>query len=127
MKCLSLKQPYADLMAIGRKTIELRKWNTKFKGEFLIHASKNIDNDACMYHNIETKSLILGAIIGKATLFDVKRYSNREEFNDDEGKHLATKDFSNYRYGFMVKDAIKFDKSIQTPGKLGLFEVDLNK
>ena len=39
-KCLSLKQPYADLLVAGKKTIELRTWNTKFRGEFLVHASK---------------------------------------------------------------------------------------
>jgi len=26
MKCLSLKQPFADLLDHGEKTIELRKW-----------------------------------------------------------------------------------------------------
>jgi hypothetical protein len=40
MKCFSLKQPYSDLLVVGEKTIELREWNTKFRGEFLIHASK---------------------------------------------------------------------------------------
>ena len=40
MKCSSLKQPYADLLASGKETIELRNWNTKFRGKFLIHASK---------------------------------------------------------------------------------------
>ena len=38
MKCLSLKQPYAELLVSGKKTIELRIWNTKFRGEFLMHA-----------------------------------------------------------------------------------------
>ncbi len=33
-KCLSLKQPYAELTVSGKKTIELRTWNTKFRGEF---------------------------------------------------------------------------------------------
>ena len=41
-KCLSLKQPYADLVVSGKKTIELRTWNTKFRGEFLVHASKKV-------------------------------------------------------------------------------------
>jgi hypothetical protein len=36
-KCLSLKQPYSELIVSGRKTIELRKWNTKYRGRFLIH------------------------------------------------------------------------------------------
>ncbi len=45
MKCLSLKQPYAELLVSGKKTIELRNWNTYFRGKFLIHASKNIDKE----------------------------------------------------------------------------------
>jgi hypothetical protein len=40
MKCLSLKKPFAELLVSGKKTVELRKWNTKFRGKFLIHASK---------------------------------------------------------------------------------------
>jgi hypothetical protein len=28
-----------DLLLSGEKAIELRKWNTKFRGKFLIHAS----------------------------------------------------------------------------------------
>ena len=43
MKALSLKQPYAELVVSGRKTIELRKWKTNFRGEFLVHASKGVD------------------------------------------------------------------------------------
>jgi ASCH domain-containing protein len=66
MKCLSLKQPFADLLALGEKTIELRKWNTKFRGEFLIHASKNIDVDACERLDIETDKISIGAIVGSA-------------------------------------------------------------
>ena len=43
MKAISLKQPWASLIVSGRKTIELRTWNTKFRGEFYIHASKTTD------------------------------------------------------------------------------------
>src|SRR3989344_3108725 len=46
MKALSLKQPFAELILQGKKVIELRKWNTRFRGEFLIHASKVSDVDA---------------------------------------------------------------------------------
>ena len=37
MKCLSICQPFAELIIQNKKTIELRKWNTSFRGEFLIH------------------------------------------------------------------------------------------
>ena len=38
MKCLSICQPFANLIIQNKKTIELRKWNTNFRGEFLVHA-----------------------------------------------------------------------------------------
>ncbi len=52
MKCISLRQRYADFLAIGKKTIELGKRCTKFRGDFLIHASKTVDNNACKYYGI---------------------------------------------------------------------------
>ena len=104
MKCLSLKQPYADLLVFGEKTIELRKWNTKFRGEFLIHASKNIDIFACERLNMYIDKLTIGAIIGSAFLYDFKEYNNQEEFNKDKQKHfsIVTKYFEGYKYGFLI-------------------------
>jgi hypothetical protein len=67
-KCLSLKQPYADLLVSGKKTIEIRTWNTKFRGEFLVHASKKVDKEACKRNKIDPDSLIIGAVVGKAIL-----------------------------------------------------------
>lgn len=52
-KCLSLRQPYAELIVSGRKTIEIRKWNTRFRGEFLVDASKAIDKEVCKLYNID--------------------------------------------------------------------------
>ena len=126
MKCLSLKQPYADLLAFGEKTIELRKWNTRFRGEFLIHASKNIDIQACERLDIDIDKLTIGAIIGSAFLYDFKEYSNQEEFNKDKQKHfsIVTKYFEGYKYGFLIRNARLFKKPIPYRGKLRFFEVD---
>lgn len=43
-KALSLKQPWADLVASGLKTIETRRWKTNYRGPLLICASKSIDH-----------------------------------------------------------------------------------
>jgi len=40
MKAISLKQPWANYVASGEKTIETRKWSTKYRGELLIVSSK---------------------------------------------------------------------------------------
>jgi ASCH domain len=126
MKWLSLKQPFSDLLALGEKTIELRKWNTKFRGKFLIHASKNMDIEACKRLDIDIDKLTNGAIIGSAFLYDVKEYKKQEEFNKDKQKHFSilSKYFDGYKYGFLVKDARMFKELIPYSGKLGFFEVD---
>jgi hypothetical protein len=127
LKCLSLKQPYADLLATGRKTIEIRKWNSNFRGPFLIHASKNVNKDACLTLGFDEKTLSKGAIIGKAFIYDVIKYTAIDVFLDDRHKHFSIEDIkSNHsfkRYGFLVKDAIKFSEEMPCLGKLGFFDV----
>lgn len=39
-KAISLKQPWANLVCEGEKTIETRKWNTKYRGDLVICSSK---------------------------------------------------------------------------------------
>jgi hypothetical protein len=126
MKCLSLKQPYSFLLSSGEKTIELRKWNTKFRGEFLIHSSKQTDVENCRRLRIDDSNLITGAIIGSAFLYDVKKYSNNEDFIKDKNRHFAAdaKYLEGYRYGFLVKNAKKLNQPIPYSGKLGFFEVN---
>lgn len=126
MKCLSLKQPYAILLACGKKTIESRRWNTRFRGDFLIHASKNVEIRSCEYYGLNFKTLEKGAIIGKATLYDVKKYPNNFEYELDYKKHLSLKKIDKIAYGFLIKNATKFNRVIPYQGKLGFFDVYLD-
>jgi hypothetical protein len=77
----SLKQPYAELTASGRKTLELRKWNTKFRGQFLIHASMTTNNIACKLYNIDKSSLITGAIVTLLCFMTSRYIKTRESFS----------------------------------------------
>jgi hypothetical protein len=40
MKALSIKQPWANLIACGQKTIETRLWGTDYRGPLLIVSSR---------------------------------------------------------------------------------------
>jgi hypothetical protein len=126
MKCLSLKQPFAELLASGKKTIELRGWNTHFRGRFLIHASLKPYLPVCKELGIDQHSLTYGAVIGEAELYGVKTYSSPAEFLKDKDKHLASGAFllSRYRYGFLVKGAKRL-KPIPLKGRLNFFESGL--
>lgn len=125
MKCLSLKQPYAELLVSGKKTIELRNWNTRFRGKFLIHSSKNVDNERSEFLGIDYRMLTQGAIIGIALLYDVKQYKNKAELETDYYKHYAdSRKFGSCKYGFMVRNASRLPSPIPYRGKLNFFEVE---
>jgi hypothetical protein len=125
MKCLSLRQPYAELLVSGKKTIELRKWNTNFRGKFLVHASKNVDKEKCKSLGIDHTNLNIGMIVGTATLYDVKKYDNKNQLMRDKNRHYADANiFDSYMYGFLIRNAHRFKHPIHFSGKLGFFEVD---
>jgi len=121
MKALSLKQPWAELIVSGKKTIELRKWNTHFRGEFLVHASQSPRKDGM--ERFGFTELPLGCIVGKATLVDVKKYVNKEELTADFDKHCATKDFWEGKiYGFLLKNAQRIEP-VPLKGKLNFLRL----
>ena len=121
MKCLSVCQPFAELIVQGKKTIELRKWNTEFRGEFLVHSPRKIRPDDCKRLQISS-NLITGAIIGKVELADVKKYENKLELNLDSKKHLASNDASDNKYGFILENPKQLKVPIPYNCQLNFFE-----
>ena len=121
MKCLSVCQPFAELIVQGKKTIELRKWNTKFRGEFLVHAPQKIRIDDCKRLKMKD-TLTTGAIIGKVELVDVKKYENKSELKLDSKKHLAQHDKSDNKYGFILQNPKQLKVPIPCNGQLNFFE-----
>ena len=126
MKCLSVSQPYADLIVQGKKTIELRTWNTKYRGEFLVHAPSKIKKDACKKLGIDETKLRTGVIIGKAEIYDVKIYDSVSELKSDYKKHFATEEFLRHKYGFLLKNPRELKIPIPYKGSLGFFNVNLD-
>ena len=118
MKALSIKQPFAELILMDKKKIELRNWNTGFRGEFLIHASKVPDENAMKRFGFD--DLPCGCIVGKAELIDVNKYKSRGEYKKDRDKHLSS---SFYRYGFILKNVKRVGK-IPCKGRLGFWDFD---
>ena len=126
MKCLSISQPFADLIISGKKTIELRSWNTNFRGEFLVHSPIKIRAEDCKRLKI-TKKLETGVIVGKAEIYDVKQYRNNSEIKEDKPFHFSSKNFQKKMYGFMLKNGKSLRVPIRWKGQLGFFEVEIQK
>ena len=126
MKCLSICQPFAELIIQDKKTIELRNWNTNYRGEFLVHAPIKIRKEDCIKLKINEK-LTTGAIIGKAEIYDVKKYQSTKEIQNDKNKHFSSKKFQEKMYGFILKNPKPLRIPIPWKGQLGFFDVDLPK
>ena len=82
MKALSIKQPWAELILEGKKTIEIRSWKTKHRGYFIIHSSKRPDRYAMNFFGFS--DLPCGYIIGYAKLTDIIEYNSKKEFLRDK-------------------------------------------
>ena len=122
MRCLSVCQPFAELIVQGKKTIELRRWNTKFRGEFLVHAAKNILTEECKRMKISQSTITTGAIIGKVNLVDVKKYDSNKEFKNDKEKHHSISNHIKNKHGFILERPKKLRVPIPYLGKLNFFE-----
>lgn len=144
MKVISLLQPWASLVVAGHKKIETRSWNTKYRGELLIHASKKFDKSQkalCFTKFFEhhladvVDDLPLGAIIGRVKLIDtistyqigdkfgqgLSIYRPPLEFNLTE-RERAYGDYSPNRYGWLFYEPVTFQTAIPAKGSLSLWE-----
>ena len=126
MKCLSVSQPFANLIISEKKTIELRNWNTNFRGEFLIHSPLKIKIENSKKLKIK-KKFIIGAIIGKSQLYNVKQYNSIKEIKSDQKFHFTSKKFQNETFGFMLKNTKSLRIPIPWKGQLGFFDVNIPK
>lgn len=69
VRCITLHQPWASLMACGAKHLETRPWRTKIRGEVYIHASQSKKTLATLRHaplaQIEAVEKALGLKMGR--------------------------------------------------------------
>jgi hypothetical protein len=64
---LTVRQPWANLIMSGEKTIEYRSWGTTYRGELWIHAAQAVDDPGAAV------DLPRGVILGRVQLVDVLR------------------------------------------------------
>jgi hypothetical protein len=92
MKTLSIRQPWADLILQGRKTMELRTWTVSYRGPLAIHASKTVEREACMAHGVDPDQVTTGAVIGVVDLAAID-VLDAESFAARRAEHLSNEPF----------------------------------
>ncbi|MBI3397311.1 ASCH domain-containing protein [Candidatus Woesebacteria bacterium] len=106
-KALSLKQPWANLVASGKKTIETRKWSTNYRGDIVICSSLNPKDPPP-----------LGVALCVVELYDVKPMTK----NDEKGACIKVYPKA---HSWFLKNLRPINPPIPVRGSLGLFNLKL--
>jgi hypothetical protein len=91
MKAISIRQPWADLILQGRKTLELRSWKVSYRGTLAIHASQTVEREECQAFGMDPDGVTAGALIGTVELTGIVELS-AADYEARKDEHLATED-----------------------------------
>ncbi|MDI1309496.1 MAG: hypothetical protein PSV17_08705 [Methylotenera sp.] len=131
-KALSLKQPYAWLIANGYLLVDDRTWGTPYRGPVLIHASKGLYEVYYDYLKLHTDiplpakdKLEYGGVVGIANLVlccrpgAIPKSISHQQRNHFGGIHQEY-------FGFLFEQARPL-ALLPCRGKLGIFEIDMDE
>lgn len=120
LKCLSIAQPFAHLVVTGKKRIELRTWNTRFRGRFLVHAP--LRERAADMKRLGVPAQPLGAIVGSAEVADVRTYETAAALRRDRRLHRSARKPDGTVYGFVLRRPRELPAPVPYKGMLGFFD-----
>lgn len=131
IKALSLKQPYAWLIANGYLLVDDRTWSTDYRGTMMIHASKGIYEAYYDYLVTNTDiplpnkdKLGYGGVVGIAKLVLCARPDEiPPSFSIEQRSHFSG--VPRDGFGFLFENAQPLEL-MPCPGKLGIFEIDMD-
>jgi len=127
LKVLTLRQPWATLVAEGIKKYEFRSWKTNYRGKILIHAGIGIDKeDMKKYKNMNLKfpSIRIIAIVEIEDCLELDEKLNKKiiaEKNVAYGNKIRT------GYAWKLKNVKKINYGKDVNGQLGLWNIDLDE
>jgi hypothetical protein len=93
MKIISIRQPWASLIAVGIKDVENRSWPTRYRGAVLIHASQRADDISSdeIDHRFGVRPPIdarLGGVVGIVDIVDcVQQHQSKWYAGDYVDRH----------------------------------------
>ena len=118
MTALCVKQPWAELIASGRKTIETRTWDSDYRGPLLIVASKKPD-DAALHAFPNVRTWPRGEAIATATVANVRPMREEDEEAACCGWHPTL-------YAWELTNITRISP-FPVRGRLGLFDAERPK
>lgn len=106
MKAISLKQPWANMIVEGKKTIETRKWSTIYRGDLVICSSRK------------------PAIKPSGYALCVVELYNVEPMRKEHEKEAGIKLYQG-AYSWFLRNLRLIDSIFPVKGQLGIFDLEI--
>lgn len=116
--CLSIRQPWAELILLQRKKVELRRWSTRHRGWTWLHTGSSVDEAACNIFG--ASSLFTGGFLGAFRLRDVVGL-DVERWEAWRSAHLDAGPYQPNIFGWVIGQVVRLQRPIAALGSRGLY------
>lgn len=124
LKVLTLRQPWATLVAEGIKRYEFRSWKTNYRGKVLIHAGTGIDKEDMKKYkdlDLEFPSRRIIAIVEIEDCLELDEKLNKKIIAE---KNIAYGNKVRTGYAWKLKNIKKINYDKEINGQLGLWNLN---
>ena len=141
--CISIAQPFASAIALGRKNIEIRTWWTSYTGLIALHAGLTWYGGVKLPGCVSEEKMIpiqkavkrlslpttiaeypIGSIVALAYLKECVKFTE-ESYKRLQPLHGSDAPYTSGEYGWLFENVCKLDEPIHVQGTLGLFGVNV--
>ncbi|MBI4951264.1 MAG: ASCH domain-containing protein [Myxococcales bacterium] len=106
MHAISVKQPWAELIARGTKKIEYRSWKVAFRGPLLIVASKGKQDERCREEGVDPEAVAYGAAVCVVDLREITGEPGNYEWHVRAPKRVEPVPVAGKAAIYHVEDAV---------------------
>jgi hypothetical protein len=115
---LSVRQPWAELILCGKKSIELRSWSTAYRGQLWLHTGRQGDPE--LEKSFGLSHLFTGGYVGAVILTAVVPM-DQDRWESWRFKHLDPSPYQAGMYAWVLASPLRFEEPVSGPGQLRLF------
>lgn len=115
---ISIRQPWTELILLGKKNIELRSWSTDYRGQLWLHTG--LKGDLKLEKKFGLSNLFKGGYMGIITL-DAVIPMDPIRWQSWQTRHLHPGPYRSDVYAWVLSSPHRFKEPIPGIGKLGLF------
>ncbi|MBR4830173.1 MAG: ASCH domain-containing protein [Bacilli bacterium] len=121
MKIITLKQPWATLIAEGLKEYEFRSWKLNYRGELLIHAGAGEDKEAMEKYKYLGLEFPHKRIIAKVVVEDCIKLTPEINKEINKSNPLVYGNYNRDSYAWKLTNITKIKNDKEVSGQQGLW------